>query len=301
MEELFVQDGQLVDIAEWNTRVDKLKEGVVDEEDAILKTKWFAAFEKAILERVSASSGEIGLFFSGGVDSTFIGYVLHKNNIPFTCYTVGFQDEGTKDPEDVVMAKRIAEHYSWDLKLKIFSLRELQDIAQETAQIIGDVTNPITVGVGMVVVAAVHMAKEDGCSTLFGGLGSEEIFAGYQRHDKADDINEECWSGMYGMYERDLIRDCRLAAGLDFVAWTPFLAPDVVTIAMSMSSQSKIKDDMKKQILREIAEEAGLEREFAFRPKRAAQYGSRTDSALDKLARRHNFSGKKDYVDSLRK
>lgn len=43
------------------------------------------------------------------------------------------------------------------------------------------------------------MAKKDNVDVLFGGLGAEEIFAGYGRHKEAfkqNRVHEECWSGL---------------------------------------------------------------------------------------------------------
>ena len=54
-----------------------------------------------------------------------------------------------------------------------------------------------------------------------------------------------------------------------------------------------------KLILRKIANELGLKKEFAFRKKRAAQYGSRFDRAILRLGKRKGFKYKKDYLKSL--
>ena len=59
----------------------------------------------------------------------------------------------------------------------------------------------------------------------------------------------------------------------------------------------KINEVEKKIILREIAEE--FLGEFAWRKKKAAQYGSCFDKAIGKLAKQHGFEFKKDYLESL--
>ena len=62
----------------------------------------------------------------------------------------------------------------------------------------------------------------------------------------------------------------------------------------------KINEEIKKIILREIAEDLGLEKEFAFRSRRAGQYGSGFDKAIERLTRESNLKFKKDYIDNLR-
>ena len=63
----------------------------------------------------------------------------------------------------------------------------------------------------------------------------------------------------------------------------------------------KLDNNNKKIILREAAEFLGLNKEFAWRKKQAAQYGSNFVNGIDKLARKNGFKLKKDYLQSLLK
>ena len=74
---------------------------------------------------------------------------------------------------------------------------------------------------------------------------------------------------------------------------------EVIKAAMNVNPMHKIGKENKKIILREIAEELGLEKEFAWRPKKAAQYGSNFIKGIDKLAKKHGFAAKKEYLHSL--
>jgi asparagine synthase (glutamine-hydrolysing) len=264
-----------------------------------LKQQWIAAFETAVLSRVA--TGKNGLLFSGGVDSTFIGYILAKHKIPFTCYTVGFKDPKTKEPEDIIEAKRVAAYYGWGHKYVVLSLEEFEPLVIRSAQILKDAANPVSVGVSIVVLAAAELAARDGVTHLFGGLGSEEIFAGYHRHDAANKngvLDEEAWRGLFAMYQRDLIRDSCIGQSIGINVPTPFMDSAVIRIAMQFPAELKIKEKHKKYILRVMAQEQGLEEQFAFRPKRAAQYGSRTHKVLSRLAKRAGKS-EEEYIQSL--
>jgi diphthine-ammonia ligase len=68
---------------------------------------------------------------------------------------------------------------------------------------------------------------------------------------------------------------------------------------MRIPSSLKINEENSKIILRQAAEAEGLPNTIAWRKKRAAQYGSRLDRAIDKLARKNGFSLKKEYLASL--
>ncbi len=297
--EPYLSGKQLISKEEWQYFLTGVR-AMVEETNNLEKSYVDLArtFENAILERAKECSGTIGLFFSGGVDSTLIAHILKKNNVSFIAYTVGFQDEGTKEPEDITESKKSAEHLEFTQKIIMLSLKEAEKTFTITKKLLQETSDPISLGVGSVVVAAAQEAKKDGVTDFFGGLGSEEIFAGYQRHEEAKNIQEECWQGLKNMYERDLIRDCKLASGLGISVHTPFLDDRVITIAMGIPDTEKIKKhegiEQKKYCLRVIAEQLGLPAQFAWRPKRAAQYGSRTDSALDKLAKKKGIT-KKEY------
>jgi diphthine-ammonia ligase len=298
MGEFYLQP-ELITPEAWETIIHDLRDQVARENiPSSLSESWSEAFTAAVLER--ARHENIGVLFSGGVDSTFIAFLLAKYKIPFTCYTIGFHDTGTKQPEDIHEAKRVAEYYGWKHKYRVLNMQEIGPIVQRVVGILGDAANPTSVGVATVVLAAAELAAQDDVRVLFGGLGSEEIFAGYQRHEKATVIQDECWNGLLRMYDRDLIRDSRIAASLHIEVPTPFLDPKVIRLAMLMPGELKIKDGHKKYALRLIAEQAGLKHEFAFRPKRAAQYGSRVHKALYKLARDNGFPDEETYVESLK-
>jgi asparagine synthase (glutamine-hydrolysing) len=151
--------------------------------------------------------------------------------------------------------------------------------------------------VGSVIVAAAEEAKKDGVKILFSGLGSEEIFAGYERH-KVKDVNQECWRGLGLMWDRDMVRDFAIANKLNIELRTPFLDSEVIKAAMQIPGNKKLNKRGNKLILREIASDLGLG-EFAFRKKVAAQYGSNIDRAILKLAKKKGFKFKKDSLQSF--
>ena len=140
------------------------------------------------------------------------------------------------------------------------------------------------------------MAKEDGCKVIFSGLGSEEIFAGYERHKNSANINQECLSGLLKMYERDLYRDDVITMNNNMELRFHFWTQNWLIMHLKFQSKYKIKGETTKYILREIALQKGIAKEFAFRKKTAAQYGSKFDYAIGKLAKQHKFSSKSAYL-----
>ena len=285
--EKYVENAELIPEAEWNLYIEGLKSRVGKASEKELENSLTEAIKSRIPNR------KFGIFFSGGVDSTFISFICKKLNADFICYSVGVK--GSKDLE---WAQRIAKELNLNFRFKELTLDELEDVVKKVVKIL-KTTDVVKVGVGAVVLAAAELAKEDGITDFFGGLGSEEIFAGYERHAKAADANEECWIGLKSMWQRDLTRDVALGKALKISVMTPFLDENVILQAMAFNSDRKINNEHKKIILREIAESSGLNKEFAWRKKIAAQYGSKIDNAMEKLAKRKGFKLKKDYLNSL--
>ncbi len=257
----------------------------------ILKEKTAFLLDHAIQKRVPQQ--KFGLLFSGGIDSTYLAKFFKDKGIDFTCYTAGL-DSGTP-AVDLEQAQSVANKLGLQLKVRTIKLEEVPAYLQKIVPLIED-SNVIKVGVALPFYLACEMAKEDGCKVIFSGLGSEELFAGYERHRQSANINQECISGLLKMYERDLYRDDVVTMAHQMELRLPFLDVPLVQYALKIPEQHKIKDGIAKYILREIAMDKGIPPQFALRKKMAAQYGSRFDHALGKLAKKNGFPSKSAYL-----
>lgn len=282
-----VKNGKLINEINWKKDIDDIKKETRFTE----KKKGKENLKKKLIEAVEKRTDKkFGILFSGGVDSSLISLICKKLNKKFTCYSVGMETA-----DDIEWAKKVAKKLNLDLKYRIYSLEDVERVLKKTIKILKR-RDIISAAVGSVVVAAMELSKE---KVLFSGLGSEEIFAGYQRHAEAKDVNKECWNGLKNMWQRDFLRDYGIASYFKKEVMTPFLDKDVIKAAMQIEPKYKINKDNKKIIIREIAEDLGLSKEFAWRKKKAAQYGSNFDKAILKLAKRNGFKYKKEYLESL--
>ena len=272
---------------QWISDIKKLKKTKLKVDKELLKKELIKKIENQIPKQ------KFGILFSGGVDSSFIALVCKLLKKQPICYVVGLPNS-----EDIKYAKKVAKQLKLKLKIIKFSLKNSESIIKKTTKLLktDDVTK---VGVGSVLYAAMQQAKKDKVKYLFSGLGSEEIFAGYQRHELANNIQQECWNGLTNMYERDLIRDFTISNYFQIRLLTPFLEKNIITLAMNIPANQKLTKENNKLILRKIANGLGLEQ--AFRKKRAAQYGSRFDRAILRLAKKNNLKYKKDYLASFLK
>jgi len=270
-----VNNKVMVSESEWQKHIDSLKT-----KGKATKKQVMDKIVEAVKKRIPKE--KFGIFFSGGIDSSLIALICKQQKADFICYAVGM--EGASDLE---YAKKTAKLIGVELKFKTMSLKQAETIIKETTKIVGP--DVMKVGVGSVVYSAAELGKKDGIKLFFSGLGSEEIFAGYERHENVKDVNEECWNGLKLMYNRDFLRDYEIAKKLKIDVLVPFLDSELIETAMHVDGKKKISDEYKKVILREIAEEIGLPKEIAWRKKKAAQYGSKIQKALRKLTKKDGF------------
>ncbi len=233
-----------------------------------------------------------GLAFSGGVDSSFLlmhSRVAHQDIIPITV--------GTIDSQDIIFASDFTKKFTFEHISKTLSEKEVEMLIRKVMTILsssGNNLDAVNVGVGAVTLQVCMLAKEHGMKSVMTGLGSEELFAGYERHEKTfregnfEALHNECWRGLEGLYARDVTRDLPLAESCGITLHTPFLDKSVISAAMSVHPQYKLNSEHKKVILREIAQENGVEPKWAWRAKKAAQYGSAFHKVLEKMAKKEN-------------
>lgn len=256
----------------------------------------------AVAKRVEGLE-HLGILFSGGIDSTLLAFISKNLGKKFTCYTAAFADGNTRAAPDLLQAQVVAEQLGFILKTKILSLEETEQAVKDVVRII-ETADPVKVGVALPFYVCAKMAAADDHKVLLSGLGSEELFAGYQRHldvlKKEGDVNAECLHGLALLWDRDLYRDDLVTMAHTIELRLPFLDYDLIRFALAIPLRYKINEEQNKIILRDVAEKLGLPHAIASRKKIAAQYGSNFDKALEKLVKKHGFKGKKEYLESLK-
>ncbi|MDD4251243.1 MAG: diphthine--ammonia ligase [Candidatus ainarchaeum sp.] len=256
--------------------------------------------EKSILKSVvkRVPKNEFALLLSGGIDSALIGKIFQKNNLKFNSYFAGIKD--FSKPADLFFAKKVAEHLQSNLKVKLISVNEFEKELPKIIFLI-ESSDPLKVGIASTIYFAVKNIPE---KIVFSGVGADELFAGYNRFKEIKDINninEECLSSFLKMFENELYFENIITIANKTSLRLPFLDKELVSIALSLNPKLKIVNVPfeNKKVLRDFAIELGLPKDLALRPKKAAQYGSNFDKAINFLAKKNNFKSKKDYLNSL--
>lgn len=268
-------------IEEINREFFSLKELNISFEDAKerLKSLLFASVAKRIPDQ------KCGILFSGGLDSVVLATICKDLKKDFICYTSALSN--VQEPTDVTYAQRIAQDLGFNLKIKTISAEKIESYLTKLVPLIED-TNVVKNAVGLVMYVACECAKEDGLKVIFSGLGADDIFGGYHRQKLSDDLNTECLSNVLKIYERDTYRDDVITMNHNIELRLPYLDTHLVQFALNLPKEYKITEKHDKYILRNIASDLGIKDEYAYRKKVAAQYGSKFNHAIKKLAKKSN-------------
>ncbi len=229
---------------------------------------------------------EVGVIFSGGVDSSILALLLKEisqnKKLNITLYAIG-----TENSKDIKAAKYGAEYLNIPLKTQIITEKLIKKHLPEVTHAIAD-DNLMKIGVGLTTYFATKMIHEDGLKIAISGQGADELFGGYNRYLKSfkeKTLESEIRKDISNMYHVNLERDdaCSMLNSVELRL--PFLDKKLVEFAINLPVENKISDsddNLRKNILRKLAYDEGLDATIAYRPKKAAQYGTGIDKILRK-------------------
>lgn len=251
---------------------------------------------------------EFGLLLSGGLDSSLIGKIITKSKgkSNFVGLFSGVFDPvaGLDIPKDYLPAKKAAKLLGCDLIAKKVFVPELEKELPKIISLI-ESTDPLRVAVACTIYFSTKEASDLGLKVVISGLGADELFAGYNRFKNSTEINKYCYSYLIKMYENDLYHQDIILMANKLELRVPFLDKDLVEKSIYFNAKQKIVLNKKsglivnKKVLRDIALELKLPESIAMREKKAAQYGSNFDKAIELLAKKNKFKSKADYLNSL--
>ena len=265
------------DIAPAQPIYEKIFDGDVAKIDKMLRL--------SVLKRVEGLR-EIGVIFSGGVDSSYLTLLLKEmsENVPLKIRLYAVGSEGSKDVEAAIYASK---YLNLDLEICEVTEELIREALPRVVNAIGD-DNLMKIGVGLTTYFATEMVARDGIKVAISGQGADELFGGYKRYLQSfvdGTLNYDLRVDMSNMYHVNLERDdaCSMLNSVELRL--PFLDKNLVELVLNIPDNKKIvsmHDDMRKSILRKLAFEEGLDYEIAYRPKKAAQYGTGIDKILRK-------------------
>jgi asparagine synthase (glutamine-hydrolysing) len=261
---------------------------------------------KTLLQRVVKAylqdAGEVGVFFSGGVDSSLVAQCVMDQGVTPVLYVAGFEDS-----HDVDVAKQSAEELGCPLRETIISFDEAENYLRKVIYAVEE-DDLLKISVGLPLYVAAEAAMRDGVGRVFAGQGADELFGGYARYCRilerrgAAELADALWTDVVRMADVNLQRDKGIAFATNIDLVLPFVDLEVIHVASSFPTRLKVEssqDALRKPVLRETARLFGLSENITRRPKKAMQYGSGAYKAIQRLAKMRGYRRPSDYVTSV--
>jgi asparagine synthase (glutamine-hydrolysing) len=288
----------------------------VDELEIIKKLQ--ELLEEAVRKNCE-NEKEIGVIFSGGLDSGTLLWIAKKFSPKVIAYSVGI--ENSKDLEHVEKIKEKSGVEIVEIKVKRFNLGEVE---KNLSKIIKAMPygreNPLQVSCAIPVYFAAREARKDKIRKMLSGQGGDELFGGYQRYlnylEDYKKLKKVMEKDVKNAYQDNLNRDMSICQMNHIELKFPFMDEELVNFSLKIPPELKIKEVkgeefscvdqigrkkfIRKYILRKVAEKIKLPKIILNRKKKALQYGSGSWKILKKIARNEGFRGK-DYVESYLK
>jgi len=241
----------------------------------------FNAIERAVKKRMYSPSA---IAFSGGLDSSLIAALCPEAEL----YSVGMSGS-----HDSMQTKKAAVLLGMENKLHLQELT-VDDVVRALPDVIRAIESPepLKVSIAMPLYFASKNAHEDGLRVMLSGQGADELFAGYRRYGSLgpDELEKALLCDLDNIANNNLERDDAASMANSVELRVPYLDREVVNLALRIAPELKIKNGIRKYILR-LAAGRLLPDELAFKEKKAAQYSSGIYSAIEKLARKNGFKG----------
>ena len=174
---LCLQDGRLENHKYWDAteayNADPLD---MDEDEAC------EMLEETIADSLKyrlVSDVPVGLFLSGGIDSSIVAALLRKNSpSPLKTFTIGFEE---KEYDEAGWAKKLAEH----LGTEHTEFRVSEDTALETVSDMPSVYDEPFADTSSIPTCILSRLAREHVKVVMSGDGGDELFCGYSHYAKS--------------------------------------------------------------------------------------------------------------------
>jgi asparagine synthase (glutamine-hydrolysing) len=256
--------------------------------------------KRSIKERVSGLK-EVAVAFSGGLDSSLIACLAKNLGVDVHLIYVSL-----KNQSETEQAKEAAEALKLQPHVYLYSEKDVEEVLPKVLWVI-EKPDPIKTSIGIPIFWAAEKTAEMELKILLTGQGADELFGGYKRYLNDYSrygkkfVQKTIFNDVARMHEANFERDSKICSFHNTELRLPFVTYPLAKFALSMPLKLKIespKDQLRKIVLRKVAENIGLPPQIVRKPKKAIQYATGINKSLKKLAKREGVS-LKEYLQEI--
>ena len=240
--------------------------------------------------------------FSGGVDSFITAALVKKYSNPIL-YTIG-----NENSKDLFYSRLASESLESEIRIINLSDEEIVKGIEKTIEIIG-AGNSLDVLIGSTFYLIAKRINQDNFDICLSGQGADELFFGYDKYRRAlakgenpIDLRNKDVAELEDILSK---REYKIFDRFGIKFMSPFLDEEVKKIGMQIKREYNLKnsdDDLRKYILREIAQDLGAPPEIINRKKKALQYGSGILDDVRKISKEKGLAPSLNaYLESIKK
>jgi asparagine synthase (glutamine-hydrolysing) len=235
----------------------------------------------------------VAIAFSGGIDSGLIASIAKSTGLEVELFTVSLPDQ----PE-LAHAIEVGSELRLPHQVKQLTIADVEEAVKTVLWHIEE-ANPMKLAVAIPLYFAAAMARREGFRVMLAGQGCDEIFGGYRRflaildRGGADALQKAIRESSREAYRVNYQRDEQVSVPHHIDLRLPFADLNVVEYALSLPTELKIaspKDDLRKIVLRRLAQIVNLPKSVVERPKKAIQYATGIERALRHIAKKRNMT-----------
>lgn len=249
-------------------------------ENKVISNK-LSDLEKELYEQMIQSvrdlkgSTQIGIAFSGGVDSSLLAKITDCLGFDILLLTIGFEDS-----HDIEFAQKMAKILGFKHEIEIISTKSFPAVATKVWNIVK--TDNLSWNENSIAFYYIsRLAKKHNICKVLTANGIDELFCGYNSYREAFINGKKAVLEMMDVKLDNEIKMMKavntITSEFDVKILQPFLSNEFIEFAKKVPLHEKIMDAndlIRKHIVRKIAVSIGVPNESAYKRKKAMQYGS---------------------------
>ena len=241
-------------------------------------------FEQAVIKRIPRNDQPLGVFLSGGLDSSLVSSIVSKHRPDAVYFTLG----ESKDLDAVEKVKKYL-HLSDVRKVSLPSVSQMSRYIPNIV-LTTESYNPSIISNGLGTFLLAKAAKEAGIKVVLSGEGADELFGGYHKFENDDSGWREIRSQLIEDMRRTELRRLDLASMANSIeVRCPFLDKKIRSMSDSLKFEDLYSKGINKKILRSKFVDY-LPTELLYRPKTSLDVGSGIRKMVVDTLRRDGMS-----------